>query len=55
MGKYEWERAKPMIWAMFAAASVSAGARTKGASETADTMLAEFSKRFPVEEEPEER
>lgn len=55
MNKYEAERARPMLWAMFAAARMSSGARTKGAADDADTMLAEFEKRFPVEEEPEER
>ena len=48
MRQYEWERAKPMLWAMFAAAA-SVDPRTNNPAEKADSLLGEFERRFPVE------
>jgi hypothetical protein len=53
MNKYEYERAKPMIWGMFAAASLACGNKVEGAAKHADEMAAQFEKRFPVEAEPD--
>lgn len=45
--KREYERAKPMIWAMFAAALAQRNSAGLAASK-ADELVAEFEERFPV-------
>lgn len=49
MDKDEYERrAKPMLWAMFANGALSRGNDAKAAASLADSTLAEYEKRFPL-------
>ena len=54
MDEYEYKRAKPMLWAMFAAAAKAANQSPSKSAQHADDLLEEFEKRFPVEKRGDE-
>lgn len=49
MDEYEWRRAEPMLWAMFAAACAQRNSPSLAASK-ADELMKAFTERYPVRE-----